>query len=63
MKYVFYSIGVNDSNLNKTDVEESFSVKHLKQLPERHKKHMIELLRVMADDLETGVLSVKLSVK
>ena len=59
MKYVFYQIGVDDSYLDRVDVREEFSMERLKNLPERHKKHMIELFRIMADSLETGVLSKK----
>lgn len=57
MKHVFYSIGVDGSNLDEFDVKESFSIRLLKQLPDRHKKHMVELLRIMADSLESGILS------
>ena len=60
MKYVFYKLGVNDSNLNEVDVEESFSMEHLRQLPDKHKKQMIELFRIMADNLETGIFSKKI---
>ncbi len=56
MKYVFYSIGVDGSNLDEEDVKESFSPEHLKQLPERHKKHMIEMLRLMADSIEHDLM-------
>ena len=59
MKYVFYQIGVEGSNLNEYDVKEEFSMERIKNMPERHKKHMIELFRIMADSLETGILSQK----
>jgi len=34
-------------------------MEHLRQLPDKHKKQMIELFRIMADNLETGVFSKK----
>lgn len=55
MKYVFYQIGVEGSNLNEFDVKEQFSMKQISSLPDRHKKHMIELLRIMADHLKKEV--------
>lgn len=57
MRYIFYQIGVDDSDLNTVDLKESFSMDRLKRLSERHKKQMIELFHIIADDLETGVLS------
>lgn len=58
MLYPFYTIGLDGSDLNKFDMIDSYSMKHIRNLPQRHKKHMIELLRIMADSIESGTLSV-----
>ncbi len=59
MKYTFYKIGVDDSNLDIVDMVEEFGIKNLQRLSTRHKEQMIELFRNMADSLENGILSKK----
>ena len=58
MLYPFYTIGLDGSDLDRFDMIDSYSMKHIRNLPQRHKKHMIELLRIMADSIESGTLSV-----
>lgn len=53
MKYVLYKIGVDSSYLDETDVYDSFSIDQLRSLPERHRAHIIQLLRSTALLLES----------
>ena len=57
MKYTLYRIGIDDSSLDNANIVEGFSMNMLKKLPPRMKKEMIELFRIMADQLETGIFS------
>ena len=52
MRYPFYVIGVNQSDLSKADMDEQFCYKQLDALVDRHKQHLIELLRIRLSDLE-----------
>ncbi len=59
MRYPFYQLGVDESDLDKAQLVEQYGVRHLKDLPKRLKLEAAKLLRLTADMLESEILSNK----
>lgn len=55
MRYPFYQLGVDESDLDKAQLVEQYGMRHLKDLPDRLKLEAITLLRLMANMLELDI--------